>query len=464
MRVTRALSLCAIVSLFAFTSHAQQPARAALVARLDSIASAPVKAGRVAGMSVAVVRGGDTLLDKGYGLADLENDVPATPQTVYRIGSITKQFTSSAVMQLVQQGKIGLDDDITKYLPTYPEHGRHILVRHLLNPTSGIPSYTDVGPSFGRVARLDLPHDSLIATVDHDSLMFEPGTHFYYNNTGYYLLGMILERVTGRKYGDYVQSTLFAPLGMTQTVYCSTAPIIRHRAQGYAREAEGFTNADYISMDLPFAAGSLCSTVGDLVKWTRALHGGQVVSAASFREMTTPVKLPSGRPMTYGYGLGVGSLGWHREVSHGGGINGFISQLAEFPDDSLTIVVLANTAPAPSAEVATALAAAVLGVSIPARPVPKDVATTSEERARYVGEYALTMPDGRREPTRVYEESGKLMIANALQKASELRSQGDAVFVVAGSGMRLAFDMRDGRATGFVFGGGARTLEAVRIR
>ncbi len=462
MRVTHALAVSAMLTLFAFTSHARQPTRAALVARLDSIAAAPVKDGRVAGMSVAVIRGSDTLLHKGYGLADLENDVPATPQTVFRIGSITKQFTSSAVMRLAEQGQIGLDDDITKYLPGYPEHGRHILVRHLLNHTSGIPSYTDIGPSFGRIARLDLPHDSLIATVDGDSLMFEPGSHFYYNNTGYFLLGMILEKVTGRKYGDYLRSALFAPLGLTHTVYCSTAPLIPHRAQGYTRAQSAFTNADYISMELPFAAGSLCSTVDDLVKWTRALHAGRVVSAASFRDMTTPVKLPSGRPMSYGYGLEIGSLGGHREISHGGGINGFISQLAEFPDDSLTVVVLANTAPAPSSEVATALAAAVLGVAVPGRPVPKDVATTPEDRARYVGEYALTMPDGRRERTRVYEEAGKLMIESGGQKPAALSYQGDGVFV-AGAGMRVAFDVRDGKTVGFQFGGGSRTLEAVRI-
>src|SRR5439155_16678032 len=135
---------------------------------------------------------------RGYGLADLENQLPVTPQTVFRIGSITKQFTSAAVMQLVEQGKINLDDDITKYLPTIPTHGRHVLVRHLLNHTSGIPSYTDIGPRFGEVMRLDLSHDSLIAIVAHDSLMFEPGTHFYYNNTGYFTLGMLLERVTGK--------------------------------------------------------------------------------------------------------------------------------------------------------------------------------------------------------------------------------------------------------------------------
>src|SRR6476620_1636885 len=204
VHIRRPLVLGATIAL-ALTSTAAaqsaQPGRAsrdAVAHAADSIADAIIKRGRVAAMSIAVTRGRDTLVMKGYGLADIENEVPATAQTVYRIGSVTKQFTSVAAMQLVEQGKLSLDDDVTKYVPTAPTHGRRVLVRHLLNHTSGIPSYTDVGPEFGRVARLDLSHDSLLAVVRNDSLQFEPGSHFYYNNTGYYLLGMVIEKVTGK--------------------------------------------------------------------------------------------------------------------------------------------------------------------------------------------------------------------------------------------------------------------------
>ena len=238
-----ALRSLAAAAIAATGLSAQVPSRPALIARIDSIAGAPVKAGTVAGMAVAVVKGHDTLLFKGYGLADLENQVAVTPQTVFRIGSITKQFTSSAVMQLVEQGKIGLDDDMTKYVPGFPTHGRKILVRYLLNHTSGIPSYTDVGPIFGKVMRLDLTRDSLIAIVAPDSLMFEPGTHFYYNNTGYFMLGMVLERVTGKKYGDYLAEQLFAPNGLSGTTYCDTRKLIPHRAQGYDRTPSGLRTA-----------------------------------------------------------------------------------------------------------------------------------------------------------------------------------------------------------------------------
>lgn len=460
-----ALLLCVASAVAAPVSGqppAPPPARTALIARLDSIAAAPVKSGAIAGLAVAVVKGRDTLLHKGYGFADLENQVPVTPQTVFRIGSITKQFTSAAVMQLVEQGKVGLDDDLTKYIPNFPTHGRRILVRHLLNHTSGIPSYTDIGPRFGAVARLDLARDSLIAIVAPDSLLFEPGRYFYYNNTGYFMLGMVLERVTGKKYGDHLAERLFAPNGLSGTVYCDSRRLVPRRAQGYDRSPAGLVNTAFISMELPYAAGSLCSTVGDLVAWTARLAGGQIVSAASYREMTTPVKLPSGRSMTYGYGLMADTLAGHRLVSHGGGINGFVSDLLHLPDDSLIVAVLANTAPAPASQVANAIARAVLGAPpAPAPTPPRDLPVSPEERARYVGAYALTRPDGTKRGVRVFEENGQLMFQQDGLPAVKLARQDGNVFAAIGQA-RVAFDVVNGRATGFVMGGGARTLEAVR--
>ena len=442
---------------------ANAQSRRRLVARLDSIAAAPVKAGNVAGLAVAVVRGRDTLLKRGYGFADLENNVRVTPKTVFRIGSITKQFTSSAVMQLVEQGKIGLDDDITKYLPNIPTHGRRILVRHLLNHTSGIPSYTDIGPRFGQVVRMDLAHDSLVAIIANDSLLFEPGTHFYYNNTGYYVLGMLLEKVTGKPYGEYLAEHLFTPLGLKGTTYCDTRRLIPNRAQGYDRGRDGFTNADYISMDLPYAAGSLCSTVEDLVAWTTKVAGGQVVSAASYSEMTTPVRFATGRPMTYGFGLASDTLGGRRVISHGGGINGFVSQLTYLPQDSLIVAVLTNTASAAASTVADAIVRAVIGVPVVAQTPPKDLPLTAEERARYVGDYDQTRPDGSRRRIRIVEENGSLMFRIDSTRSARLMSQGGNTFVVAQPvGGRIIVDVIDGRVTGFVTAGG-RPLEAVRV-
>ncbi|HEX6050083.1 MAG TPA: serine hydrolase domain-containing protein, partial [Gemmatimonadaceae bacterium] len=263
-----ALAALALAALGASTAAAQ-PSRT-LTQKLDSLAGSGVLENRAAGIVTAVVKGNDTLLFKGYGKADVEWDVPMPADAMFEIGSVTKQFTAAAVMQLVEAGKITLDDDITKYVPNTPVHGRRVTIRHLLNHTSGIPSYTDVGNRFGRVMRLDLARDSLVAMVANDSLMFEPGRYFYYNNTGYYLLGMLIEKVSGKTYAEFLQERLFAPLGMTSTSYCSPKAIVKHRAQGYDVRGGQLLNTDYVSMELPYAAGSLCSSVRDLVKWTAA--------------------------------------------------------------------------------------------------------------------------------------------------------------------------------------------------
>lgn len=471
MRIRRPPTLAALLALTIHSAAAAQSARSTQASReavahaADSIADAIIKRGRVAAMSIAVTRGRDTLVMTGYGLADVEKEVPATAQTVYRIGSVTKQFTSVAVMQLVEQGKLSLDDDVTKYVPNAPTHGRRVLVRHLLNHTSGVPSYTDVGPVFGRVMRLDLSKDSLIAIVKDDSLQFEPGSHFYYNNTGYFLLGMVIERVTGKSYGDYLREALFAPNGLTSTVYCSNSPLIKRRAQGYEVRASGLVNADYISMDLPYAAGSLCSSVGDLAAWTRLLHGGKLVNASSFTTMTTPAKLTSGRPMQYGFGLFMDTLGTHRRIHHGGGINGFISELAYYPDDSLTVVVLSNTAPAPSEQVADNLARVALGMPyLPERPTPPaDLPIPADEVARLAGNYKVTWPDGAQRNARIYATGEQLMLQLETQPPIRLMKQAAPnTYAAMGQPARIIVDVVNGSVVGFVIERGARPLEAVR--
>jgi D-alanyl-D-alanine carboxypeptidase len=453
------------------SSAGAQSTRAATVGRdviaraADSLANAALKNGPVAALSIAVVRGSDTVVMKGYGLANIENEVPATAQTVYRIGSVTKQFTSVAIMRLIEQAKLSLDDEVTKYIPNAPTQGRRVLVRHLLNHTSGIPSYTDVGPAFGRKMRLDLPHDSLLAIVREDSLQFEPGTHFYYNNTGYYMLGMIVEKVTGKSYGEYLNDSLFVPNRLSSSVYCSTAPLIKRRAQGYDRRPTGLVNTDYISMNLPYAAGSLCSSVGDLVAWTRLLHSGNLVNARSFSTMTTPVKLSSGRPMAYGYGLFMDTLGSHRRIHHGGGINGFISELAHYPNDSLTVVVLANTAPAPSEQLAENIARVAFGMPLRSAPTPPaDLPIAADEIARLSGNYRVTWPDGSRRPARMFAQGEQLMLQIEGQPAVRvLKQQAPNTYAVQGQPGRIVADVVNGAVTGFFMDLGARPREAVRV-
>lgn len=335
-----------------------------LAATVDSLVRAEIDAKRAAGVSVAVLSGSDTLVLRGWGMADLENGVPATPTTVYRIGSITKQFTAALVMQLVDSGRLSLDDDVRRWVPSAPTHGRVVTVRQLLNHTSGIRSYTGIGPRWQSKLRLDMAPDSIVALVATDSLDFEPGAKFRYNNTGYVLLGSLLEKVTGTPYETLLESRLFEPHGLSQTYYCDTRPIIPQRAAGYEATPDGLVNASFLSMTQPFSAGSLCATVVDLVRWQRALAGGRVVSPASYAAMTTPGALADGSPMRYGFGLSTQEIDDQRMILHGGGINGFASIMIRLPVAGLDIVVLTNTASRSADALGKQIARAALGLPL----------------------------------------------------------------------------------------------------
>ena len=402
------------------TSAARAQDTRALVHYVDSVAGAAVAEHRTAGVSVAVVKNGRTILAKGYGFADLENDVPATPETVYRIGSITKQFTSAAIIRLMEQGKLSLDDTLQKFLPDFPAQGNRVTVRHLLNHTSGIKSYTSLGPKWQRGVRLDLVPDSLVALFANEPFDFKPGDRWLYDNSGYFLLGMIIEKLSGKPYGQYLQDELFTPLGLKSTVYCDQAPLIKHRAQGYAtKPGGGFINAEPLSMTQPYAAGSLCSTVNDLATWTLALSSGKVVSPASYKLMTTPGTLNDGKPLSYGFGLGVGMVAGHRQVSHNGGINGFISELHHYPDDSVITVVLTNTGALTAVQLERLIARRALGIKdLPAVPIE------ASALERLVGEYAFGSTH-----VRVFVENGRLRVQQQGNPAFGVKHIGGGRFV-----------------------------------
>jgi CubicO group peptidase (beta-lactamase class C family) len=298
---------------------------------------------------------------RGYGFADLRAMRLAGPTTVYEIGSITKQFTSSAIMRLVEQGRINLDDDLSKYLPRFPLHGHHVTIRQLLNHTSGIHSYTS-SPVWRPHWAEDLTPDSIVGFVANDSFDFAPGTAWRYDNTGYVLLGMVIERVTGEPYARYLDEQFFKPLGLRQTKYCP-APKDRDTsyAVGYSPRGTQLAPAEYLSMTQPFSAGALCSSVRDYLVWQRALHGGRVVSARSYSLMTTPDTLANGTPLTYGFGLAVVDLDGHHGISHSGGINGYTTSQTYFPADSLSVIVFTNTDGRGPDKTAASIARAVFG-------------------------------------------------------------------------------------------------------
>jgi CubicO group peptidase (beta-lactamase class C family) len=440
-----------LLAATAAAAHAQDKA---LVSYVDSVANAAVAQHKTPGVSVAVVRRGRTALAKGYGFADLENDIPATAETVYRIGSITKQFTSSAIMRLAEQGKLSLDDTLQKFLPTYDTKGNRVTVRHLLNHTSGIKSYTSL-PAFGRVMRLDLPHDSLVALFASEPFDFKPGDRWLYDNSGYFLLGMIVEKVSGKPYGQYLQDEFFTPLGLKSTVYCDEAPLIKHRARGYVpKPGVQFANADPLSMELPYAAGSLCSTVTDLAAWTAALSSGKVVSPSSYKQMTTPLTLNDGKPLTYGFGLGVGALRGHRQISHNGGINGFVSELHHYVDDSTVVVVLTNVGSRTAVDLEKLVATRALGI-----PDTAAAALSAAELSRYEGTYQLP-----RLKVRMFAENGRLATQGEGQGVMHLKHLGGGKFVAEESDdIRVEFPPEGTPAPSVVIrqGGGATTATRV---
>lgn len=346
---------------------AQNTARAELTAALEAIARKPVEAGQVAGLSVAVVQGTDTLLLADYGLADLELGAPMPDDAVYEIASTTKQFAAAAILKLAEAGKLGLDDEVTKHLPDLTTHGHRVTIRHLLNHTSGIPDFSNM-PAFWpletQAVSYDEVGDTVLKLIGAEPFDFPPGSKMIYNNSNAFLLGLITEKVTGVDWDDYIEKEMFAPLGMKRSHYCHFRKVIADRAHGYSTRPDGtFLRAAHLDHRWTYAGGSLCSSVGDLVTWLRALHGGRVIGEAAYREMITPETLRYGNQLRYGMATFVmDDPEGHRWIGHGGNNPGFRSEMRYYRDHDLYIVVLMNTAGVPRPqEMANALALRVLG-------------------------------------------------------------------------------------------------------
>ncbi|HET7622545.1 MAG TPA: serine hydrolase domain-containing protein [Gemmatimonadaceae bacterium] len=439
------------------------PSRAEVRARVDSLAKAFLAEPQSPGLSIAVIRAGrDTLVYEGYGKSDLENGVAATPATVYRIGSITKQFTAAAVMRLVEKGSVHLGDSIGMYLPDLPKAWRPVKVRQLLNHTSGIPSYTDLGESWAKRWGEHMSPDTLVALTGNKPMDFPPGTGWRYDNTGYVVLGMLLEKVTGKPYAEYLDSTLFQPLGLTHTLYCDRAPLVPHRARGYQRDDGKFTNAPYIDMSQPYAAGALCSTVGDLARWNRLLATGKVVSPASYARMTTPEG--NAGLNHYGFGLVRSAVGSHIMIEHGGGIHGFITSNAYFPADSLSITVLTNATPTNPDALLANIARAVFGIPL-VQPVQaaKQVPLPDSVRVAVQGKYNVDLGAKKMLVTFFVDSTGMQSQAEG-QQPFPIYYAGDLTFAAKiDPSIRIRFHLDHGRATGVTLDQGGSSHSGPRV-
>lgn len=355
---------------------------------LDSLAGSGVLQNRVIGLVAAVIRGNDTLLMKAYGKADVEWDVPMAVDAMFEVGSIAKQFAAVAILQLRDAGKLSLDDEITKWLPNLGASGNKVTLRRLLNHTSGIFRFSEAPEWEINYLAPRFPRDSASKLIKLDPFLFRPGEAQAYSNSGFWLLGLVVEKASGVKYEDYLAKQIFEPLGMKRSMYCNSSANVPRRAHGYGMQNGMIRRAPAAVYTWVFAPGAICSTAGDLVTWLQALHGGKVLSPKSYAELTTPTTLADATPLQYGMGIKVGEdYRGLRYIGHGGTAPGFRADATWYPDAQLAVVVLMNTSP-------TNLSPAGVGDALAREVIPwrrQTMRYYTDDPAPFVGKYQLAV-------------------------------------------------------------------------
>jgi D-alanyl-D-alanine carboxypeptidase len=419
------------------------PAPSGIAASLDAVLAESFPADQP-GAAAIVVRDGQVLLRRAYGMADLELGVPLAPEHVFRIGSLTKQFTAVGILMLAEEGLLSLDDPLSRFFPDYPAGGRGVTVEQLLAHTSGIRSYTGM-PEWAATTRQDVSLDDLIAWFRDQPLDFAPGEQFLYNNSGYVLLGAIIERLSGLSYPEFVETRITRPLGLTATHYGDGTRIIPNRVPGYSRPGGGeWVNAEFVSMTHPHAAGALLSTVDDLARWDAAITRGELLSPHGWRRAFTPIHLADGQSTGYAAGWSVGRVGPYAAVEHGGGINGFTAYALRVPDAGLFVAVLANADNplAGTGQVALRLADLALRGALD-EPA---VAVSASRLRDYVGVYQVDPASTRT----ITVEDGVLYSQRTASAPFALRPVGEDLFLFPETGTRLRFIREGGRVTAMV--------------
>jgi CubicO group peptidase (beta-lactamase class C family) len=401
-------------------------ARPAFPDALDDYVQGQMTRQKIPGLSLVVCRDGTIVRAAGFGRANVEHDVPASPETVYQSGSMGKQFTATAVMMLAEEGKLSLDDPVLRTFPDAPLSWKPITIRHLLTHTSGIKDYEPEDID----SRRDYTEEELVQKAYSLPLDFPAGTQWSYSNTGYVVLGVLIHKVSGKFYGDFLKERVFGPLGMNSTLIITEADIVPHRAAGYRLKDGELKNQEWVAPLLNTTAdGSLYFTVLDLAKWDKALYGEQLLKRASFDQIWTPVRLASGANFPYGFGWGLAEQRGHRLIEHGGSQQGFRTQISRYVDDRLTVAVLANLAEAQPEIVAHSVA----GIVEPALALPDPAKTGADpDPARTTllrevlaavgrGEDSPRMGLGLRSahPGTAREKAGRKRVADRLEKMTE---------------------------------------------
>lgn len=371
MTLRHFLSVC----IFVAAVHGQD------TARMDQLIQSYAADNKFMG-SVLVARGSDVLFSKSYGSANLEWNIPNSSTTKFRIGSITKQFTAASILLLEERGKLKIEDPVKKYMPDAPAAWDNITIHHVLTHTSGIPSFTGF-PDYAQAKMFNTPVEKIVAKFRDKPLDFAPGEKFSYSNSGYVLLGYLIEKISGQTYENFLQESIFTPLGMKDSGVDSNSAIIQRRAAGYARPPKGIVNADYINMSIPHGAGAIYSTTEDLLRWKQGLFGGKLLSASSLQKMTAPFK------DNYAYGIMSRAIDGRKQLWHNGGIEGFNSSLAHYPETKVTIAVLANVNGPVADQLLPQLAKLAHGEAIILTSERKEISVPKEALATYVGTYEM---------------------------------------------------------------------------
>jgi CubicO group peptidase (beta-lactamase class C family) len=453
------MALCSTL-LFALPSGAlaDRPSPQELTSKIEQYMAAQVERGHFNG-TILLAKNGQILFCRGFGMANLEHDIPCGPNTKFRLGSITKQFTAMAILILRERGKIAFTDKVGKYIPGAPKAWDEITIHHLLTHTSGIPNYTSF-PDFLKTLRNPVTLDEMIAKFKGQPLEFKPGDKFKYSNSGYLVLGKIIESASGESYAAFLKKAIFDPLGMSDTGYDSSATIIKNRASGYSRLL-GLApiNATYIDMSIPHAAGALYSTVLDLLKWDRALDSEQLVPAKSMEAMFTPFK------EHYGYGWSISNKLDQPRHAHGGGIPGFVTDIQRYPQEKLLVVVLSNFESSRVGRIGNDLAAIALGGPYVVPREPKPAKVDLAVLAKYAGQYQADSSDGKEKMLlTVTTDGGTLRVEPKGQVRSVAVPESESRFYLKATDATLEF-VRDSRGivSQVIFLQDNRNIKAVRV-
>ncbi|HEX8195414.1 MAG TPA: serine hydrolase [Pyrinomonadaceae bacterium] len=428
-------ALLCLLTLFCFL-----PCQAQEIAdRVDELMTAAMKSDHFNG-SILITRNGKVIVSKGYGMSNIENDIPNTSQTKFRIGSLTKQFTAMAIMMLQERGKLNIEHPVCNYLTNCPEAWKPVTIHHLLTHSSGIPDYVNVW-GYEKVLASPSPATDILEIVKKAPVEFKPGKRFSYSSLGYILLGSVIEKSSGMSYEAFLRENIFKPLKMENTGYDNNKAILKHRAAGYSLQRNTLINAPYIDMSLPFAAGGLYSTVEDLQLWDEALYTEKLVGKKSLDAIFTAYAAE------HGYGWQVTRHLNRKFIGHGGWINGFASSIARYPEDKLCVIVLSNLDSVPVNTIARSLAATAFGLKQTAPVQRKAIKLNPQIYDRYIGEYQLA-PNFFVAVTR---EGDKLMGQATGQPKVELLPESDIEFFVKEYDAQIMFVYGDaGQITGAV--------------